>query len=406
MLLLFKKIFYSFLISIGTVISSQNLFFESGNSKGNINTIGLYANSFWEEATETLQKKNKYKYFEIKNTLELAFELLPKKPKVLELEKGDIKTKGAYGHLPTLYVDKVLGYSFPSPITPPIEFSWVKAIELVNSSLKHLEYFEKNLKNWQNLPLKQKIIYFDKLESLWILTETKYSLASQNIRYLKMWTNQMLDEYNYYKKSNEQHLPSLLALALDKNSSTLGHWEKLRVALKPKRILQPKHLPNSINPRKKEKIIINIVTDIKNKKFIREFEGAIQTHWNYSPWPKENQVQFKIQWKKIKTNKEFLNQMESLNQHLTRFPSNAAGLTTGGLSTFVRKNVLVLGPGKITPRTLAHEFGHLLGFSDCYYRTLSSLNVFGLAILEWNNPIYPHELMCDNNIGVAHSQVW
>ena len=44
-----------------------------------------------------------------------------------------------------------------------------------------------------------------------------------------------------------------------------------------------------------------------------------------------------------------------------------------------------LGSGKLAPRVLAHEFGHLLGFADAYLRGYAGSpdDPYGLRIIEW-----------------------
>jgi hypothetical protein len=72
----------------------------------------------------------------------------------------------------------------------------------------------------------------------------------------------------------------------------------------------------------------------------------------------------------------------------------------------VKGSTIVLGPGKITPRTIAHEIGHLFGFNDCYLRTMTAQGLYGIGLLEWDNPLYPDDLMCDNLVGEVHSEIW
>ena len=43
---------------------------------------------------------------------------------------------------------------------------------------------------------------------------------------------------------------------------------------------------------------------------------------------------------------------------------------------------VALGPGELSERTLAHEFGHLLGFGDGYIRGYRDLGEEGFEILE------------------------
>ncbi len=70
-------------------------------------------------------------------------------------------------------------------------------------------------------------------------------------------------------------------------------------------------------------------------------------------------------------------------EHASRFPDDGAVLTTGAEAThgFVGRYV-ALGPGDLSERTLAHEFGHVLGFSDGYIRGYRDLGALGFEILE------------------------
>ena len=72
-----------------------------------------------------------------------------------------------------------------------------------------------------------------------------------------------------------------------------------------------------------------------------------------------------------------------LTRHSERFPEDGALLTTGAESTFgFVGEYVALGPGEITVRTLAHEFGHVLGFVDGYIRGYRDLEDQGFEILE------------------------
>jgi hypothetical protein len=75
-----------------------------------------------------------------------------------------------------------------------------------------------------------------------------------------------------------------------------------------------------------------------------------------------------------------------LEDHLARFPADTLVMTTGAASTHAWKGRrMLLGPTPITPRTLAHEFGHLLGFADGYLRGYdgSPGEPFGVVFVEW-----------------------
>src|SRR5262249_40123194 len=66
-----------------------------------------------------------------------------------------------------------------------------------------------------------------------------------------------------------------------------------------------------------------------------------------------------------------------------RFPPDGAVLMTGAQTThsLVGRD-LALGPGDLSARTLAHEFGHVLGFRDGYIRGYRDLGEHGFEIME------------------------
>ena len=79
-----------------------------------------------------------------------------------------------------------------------------------------------------------------------------------------------------------------------------------------------------------------------------------------------------------------------LERHVGRFPEGSLVLTTGAKSThsWTGRSVL-LGPDPLSRRTLAHEFGHLLGFNDGYLRGFdgSPRGRFGARMIEWSGLI-------------------
>jgi hypothetical protein len=72
-----------------------------------------------------------------------------------------------------------------------------------------------------------------------------------------------------------------------------------------------------------------------------------------------------------------------MRTHAARFPSDGAVLTTGAQSTHsLVGKYMALAPGNLATRTLAHEFGHVLGFRDGYIRGYRDLEEQGFEILE------------------------
>lgn len=161
------------------------------------------------------------------------------------------------------------------------------------------------------------------------------------------------------------------------------------------------YLPETLPPG--QTLFIPIHTDISDSAFLEEFKIAVDLHWNDSSWAQQKGVRFEIQFLPFKaySDPEF-----DLDRNIQRFPSGSAALTTGARSPFTRGNVIVLGPGKIPRATLAHEFGHVLGFEDCYFRKREADPFFGVVLTEWVPKHLEHELMCDSLYGKVKAIAW
>ena len=73
----------------------------------------------------------------------------------------------------------------------------------------------------------------------------------------------------------------------------------------------------------------------------------------------------------------------NLDEHVTRFPTDGGVLTTGSNRTYaIPGRFVAVGPAPISNRTVAHEFGHILGFTDRYIRAGRDLGRAGFDIIE------------------------
>ena len=89
-----------------------------------------------------------------------------------------------------------------------------------------------------------------------------------------------------------------------------------------------------------------------------------------------------------------------LEHHLARFPEGSLVLTTGAESTHAwQGRYVVLGSAPLSRRVLAHEFGHLLGFSDAYLRGFDGDpgGPYGVTLVEWTGLV--DDLMGNSDTG-------
>ncbi len=343
----------------------------------------------------------------------------------IENEDQDLVTEGKYTQLPVVMVDEDPGAIFPMSWSRPHRISWYEEALGAQHVLRGLKRLQSRLEEWAGdtkaLAPTQKMEAYSKTDAEWSGLQAQVLTLTRQMRYLDFWIPPLHQEWKQAKAIGRKPASVEIVESLLRADST--DFSNLRQALRPRRVIQPAFLPKELHPDQSPDqsddiplepvfITLPIATDITDRKFIAEVDGALIAHWNQSPWAKEEGVSFRIQWTLLPLDKSFLHGKSTLEEHLARWESKSsanagtAHITTGGLTTYTRGSTLVLGPGKINPRTIAHELGHIMGFADCYLRTLSGQGFFGEAVLEWDNPLYPDDLMCDNNVGVPRAEAW
>ncbi len=245
----------------------------------------------------------------------------------------------------------------------------------------------------------------EKIQSL-ISFKERLRIATTRMQYLSHWSND--------PKLLEFSRVTLRKINTD-TTSTAGNQQNWLPKRKQKQLS-----PLWISEKKIDatrQITLKIVTDINDKKFISEIEGALNSHWNDSAFAKREHLEFRIEWLFVKGVRAEVNLATwTLEKHLSFLAAQAdltwAILTTGAstISTVSVEDLpmraLVLSPISTRPRELAHELGHLLGYSDCYFRFLTHHSPLGVDVTEIENPVYDQELMCNSISGTNQNIEW
>jgi len=128
-------------------------------------------------------------------------------------------------------------------------------------------------------------------------------------------------------------------------------------------------------------------TDIDDRDFVQSVKDTIENIWRIRDGDDEFGVELEISL--IPINELYGDRRAPLKgdkidatQHLALFPADGAVLTTGALTTHVYGRAIILGPHDITPPVLAHEFGHILGLKDSYFRGYRDLGEDGFQVME------------------------
>jgi hypothetical protein len=125
---------------------------------------------------------------------------------------------------------------------------------------------------------------------------------------------------------------------------------------------------------------VPVYTDIEDDDFIARVKKAIEDVWQSTEGDLKYVVEVDI--RKVPPAAE-LGARIDVRTHAATFPQDAAVLTTGAQTTHsLVGRYIALAPGDVSTRTIAHEFGHILGFRDGYVRGYRDLGEHGFEILE------------------------
>ena len=137
---------------------------------------------------------------------------------------------------------------------------------------------------------------------------------------------------------------------------------------------------------------VDVHTDIEDEEFLATFAGAVADAWSQSDAARAQRFSVELSWKRVASETLYpegppaTGEAIDMEAHVDRFPEQALVLTTGAASThsWTGRSVL-LGPSPLRRRELAHEFGHLLGFTDAYLRGFEGepTGTFGVVVVEW-----------------------
>lgn len=144
---------------------------------------------------------------------------------------------------------------------------------------------------------------------------------------------------------------------------------------------------------------IRVYTDIQDDAFLRAARTAIERIWRV----KDGNVEYLVELDLRRVSASSLYRDGppprrgthlDLRTHAARFPEDGAVLTTGAEAThaFVGR-FIALGPAALTANTLAHEFGHVLGFRDGYVRGYRDIGESGYEIMELTSASDFHDIM-------------
>ena len=137
---------------------------------------------------------------------------------------------------------------------------------------------------------------------------------------------------------------------------------------------------------------VTVCTDIDNSDFLQAFQEGVQDSFSRSPAARAIRFAVDLEFRLIGADTLYPDGVPNrgakidMKAHSALFTDCPLVLTTGASSLNARAGSRIfLGTRPVSRRTLAHEFGHLLGFEDAYVRGYDGEpgDPYGVVIVEW-----------------------
>ena len=221
----------------------------------------------------------------------------------------------------------------------------------------------------------------DELEAL----RDRLTNLEDHLAYHAFWQEAIVDDAEYFAERNE--VVKAVRAWRDGRGRREGFEERV-APFKPVAGLQARTEADG------ERVLpVHVLTDVDDAEFLSAFAAAVTTAFTQSEAARSRRFRIELTIEGLSVAELYPEGMPEPgtlvdeDAHLARFPEGALVLTTGAVSThsYVGRYVQ-LGSEPLTHRTLAHEFGHLLGFSDAYLRGYDGTpgDPFGARIVEWH----------------------
>lgn len=291
-------------------------------------------------------------------------------PLLRDLEKAPPQV-GIYGYklLPRII-------DIPQPATPirSFSYSWPITEGYIRAEGTKLETAKLGLAREAVVTRAEKLSLLTELVRQYRELIKNQATVDQYIEYNRFWQRSIADGRERYDRMTQIYWAMKSG-----NSDT---------AATIREVLGKPQAPKFIRVRRGTNRVVlqvRIYTDIEDDAYLAQVRSVIEDAWRVE----DDGTQYAVELDLRKTSAYRANDAPArgehinLENHIARFPNDGGVLTTG--AEFTHGSVghyVVLGPGDLAPKTLAHEFGHILGFTDGYIRGYSDLGERGFEIME------------------------
>ncbi len=298
----------------------------------------------------------------------------------------------AYGYqiLPRIIADPPLGPLVKSHV---VSFSWPWSDTLIAREMADLERLESDLEAASQKTAESRHPTYEAIVAGYKKAVDSRRVIDADIDYNWLWQRQIANARPFFDV-----LTSRLNAEVDKLERSPSPGQALEAPVIDSG--PPDFVRVDASAGRLRIVTVPIYTDIQDSAVVESFRRAIESYWHVYEGQDEYRVLLTI--RTIPPDRLYCapgddgkapaaacappakGEHINLEAHVARFPVDGAVLTTGAESLkLTAGRAIVLGPHDVAPRTLAHEFGHVLGFPDAYLRGYKDLGVDGFQVEEF-----------------------
>ncbi len=298
----------------------------------------------------------------------------------------------AYGYQ---ILPRIVSDAPPGPPAKPhvVSFSWPWSETLISREMTSLERLDSDLAKASQGPVEGRHTAYEAIVADYKKAVDRRRVIDANIDYNWLWQRQIANDRPLFDRLTARL--NTEADKLERPAAPVPESEARVVDLDPPAFVRVD------SPAGRVRIVtVPFYTDILDSAEIESFRRAIETYWHVYDGQDEYRVRLTVN--AIPPERLYCGPTDDgkapaaacappakgehidLEAHVARFPADGAVLTTGAASLqLTAGRAIVLGPHDVAPRTLAHEFGHVLGFPDAYLRGYKDLGADGFQVMEF-----------------------
>jgi len=302
----------------------------------------------------------------------------------------------------------VYGYQILPRILPPappaphgqpqvVSFSWPDCDNHIAAAMKHLAQLESDLAKVAAQPKRQRRAGYEAIVAGYKKALERRRIIDSKVDYNWHWQRQIFSNRPLFNRLHAR-LEEVNAQIAAPGSPAPSFGATLGI-----NALDFASVADAVDSAGVHQHVISVpfYTDISDAQVVESFQRAIESYWRVRDGENEYRIRLTISTitpedlycprnGKASTSPAAINcgppargAHIDLAAHAARFPPGAAVVTSGAESMQIAgPRALVLDAHDQVPRTLAHEFGHILGFPDAYLRGYKDLGADGFSVLE------------------------